>query len=108
MTRLPRRLGHEEEATLVEHLGELRTPIHFLPNYDKNLFYIQIRAKEYLSFASLVLLAVAIVFEVPIFVLALVRIGVMTSAKLRRTWRIGVVIMAAIAVALPGVDPVTT
>ena len=23
--RLPRRLGHGEEATLVEHLGELRT-----------------------------------------------------------------------------------
>jgi sec-independent protein translocase protein TatC len=86
----------------------LPAAIHFLTNYDKNLFFIQIRAKEYLSFASLVLLAVAIVFEVPIFVLALVRIGIVTSAKLRRTWRVGVVIMAAIAVALPGVDPITT
>jgi len=86
----------------------LPAAIHFLTNYDKSLYNVQIRAREYLSFSSMVLLAVAVVFEVPIFVLALVRIGVMTSAKLRRTWRIGVVIMAAIAVALPGVDPVTT
>lgn len=86
----------------------LPAAIHFLTNYDKNLFFIQIRAKEYLSFSTMVLIAVAVVFEVPIFVLALVRIGIMTSAKLRRTWRVGVVTMAALAVALPGVDPVTT
>jgi sec-independent protein translocase protein TatC len=86
----------------------LPAAVHFLTNYDDKYFNIQIRAREYLSFSSMVLLAVAIVFEVPIFVLALVRIGIMTSAKLRRTWRVGVVIMAAIAVALPGVDPITT
>jgi sec-independent protein translocase protein TatC len=86
----------------------LPAAVHFLTNYDDDLFNIQIRAKDYLSFSTMVLLAVAIVFEVPVFVLALVRIGVVTSAKLRRTWRIGVVVMAAVAVALPGVDPVTT
>jgi sec-independent protein translocase protein TatC len=86
----------------------LPAAVHFLTNYDDDLFNIQIRAKDYLSFSAMVLLAVAIVFEVPVFVLALVRIGVVTSEKLRRTWRIGVVVMAAVAVALPGVDPVTT
>jgi sec-independent protein translocase protein TatC len=86
----------------------LPAAVGFLTNYDDDLFNIQIRAKDYLSFSSMVLLAVAIVFEVPVFVLALVRIGVVTSEKLRRTWRIGVVVMAATAVALPGVDPVTT
>jgi sec-independent protein translocase protein TatC len=86
----------------------LPAAIGFLTNYDKRLYQVNIRAKEYLSFSSMVLIAVAVVFEVPVFVLALVRIGIMTSAKLRRTWRVGVVIMAAIAVALPGVDPVTT
>jgi sec-independent protein translocase protein TatC len=40
--------------------------------------------------------------------LLLVRIGVLTAAKLRRNRRIGYVAMAALAVALPGVDPVTT
>jgi sec-independent protein translocase protein TatC len=41
-------------------------------------------------------------------ILGLVRIGILSSAKLRRNRRIGYVVMAAIAVALPGVDPVTT
>ena len=44
----------------------------------------------------------------PLFVLGLVRIGVLTSAKLRRNWRMGIVAMTALAVALPGIDPVTT
>jgi sec-independent protein translocase protein TatC len=48
------------------------------------------------------------VFELPIFVLGLVRLGVTTAAKLRRNRRIGYVAMAALGVALPGVDPVTT
>ncbi len=86
----------------------LPAALKFLTNYDSNLYNIQIRAKDYYSFVSLVLLAVGIVFQVPLVVLGLVRIGVLTSAKLRRNWRMGIVIMTAIAVALPGVDPVTT
>jgi sec-independent protein translocase protein TatC len=86
----------------------LPAAVHFLTNYDKNLYFIQIRARDYLSFASVVLFAVTIVFEVPIVILGLVRIGILSSAKLRRNRRIGYVVMAAIAVALPGVDPVTT
>jgi sec-independent protein translocase protein TatC len=86
----------------------LPAAVHFLTNYDKSLNQIQIRAKDYLSFAAVVLFAVTIVFEVPIVILGLVRIGVLSSAKLRRNRRIGYVVMAAIAVALPGVDPVTT
>src|SRR6476620_10962249 len=80
----------------------LPAAVHFLTNYDKSLYQIQIRAKDYLSFAAVVL------FEVPIVILGLVRIGVLSSATLRRNRRIGYVVMAAIAVALPGVDPVTT
>ena len=39
---------------------------------------------------------------------ALVRLRILTAAKLRRTWRIGVFVMVVIGVILPGVDPVTT
>src|SRR6266487_2402681 len=80
----------------------------FLASYDKNLYNIQIRARDYYSFVSLVMLAVGVVFQVPLFILGLVRIGVLTSRKLRSNWRIGIVAMTALAVALPGVDPVTT
>src|ERR671937_767592 len=133
MKRLPRRLRHGEEATLTEHLDELRTrlivsfppglflagvafayslalpaAVHFLTNYDTSLYHIQIRARDYISFSMLVLVACSVVFELPIYVLALVRLGILTTATLRRNRRLGYVIVAAVAVALPGVDPVTT
>ncbi len=86
----------------------LPAAVHFLTNYDSNHFNIQIRARDYYSFVITVLFAVAIVFELPIFVLALARLGIVPASKLRRNRRIGYVIVAAVAVALPGVDPVTT
>jgi sec-independent protein translocase protein TatC len=86
----------------------LPAALKFLTNYDSNLYNIQLRAKDYYSFVTLVMIAVGVVFQVPLFLLGLVRIGVLTSKKLRSNWRIGIVAMTALAVALPGVDPVTT
>ena len=55
-----------------------------------------------------VLVAVGIVFELPAVIVTLVRLGIVSSGTLRRKRRIGYVVVAALAVALPGVDPVTT
>ena len=82
--------------------------IHFLTNYDSSHYNILLRAKDYYRFVSFVLIGVALAFEVPVFVLGLVRLRIMTAAMLRRTWRVGVFIMVVIGVILPGVDPVTT
>jgi sec-independent protein translocase protein TatC len=82
--------------------------IHFLTNYDSSHFEILLRAKDYYRFVSFVLIGVALAFEVPVFVLGLVRLRIMTAAMLRRTWRVGVFVMVVIGVILPGVDPVTT
>jgi sec-independent protein translocase protein TatC len=82
--------------------------VHFLTNYDKSHYQIEIRAKDYYSFASVVMLACALVFELPIIILGLVRLGVLTTERLKKNRRLGYAIMAVIAVALPGVDPVTT
>jgi sec-independent protein translocase protein TatC len=86
----------------------LPAAVSFLTDYDSAHYTILVRARDYYSFASLCLLAVALVFQVPMFVLALVRLRILSAAKLRRNWRIGLVVMAALAVALPGIDPVTT
>jgi sec-independent protein translocase protein TatC len=86
----------------------LPAAVRFLTNYDSTIYNIQIRASSYYSFAVLVLISVGVVFELPIFMLALVRLGITSSRKLRRNRRVGYVAMAALAVALPGVDPVTT
>jgi sec-independent protein translocase protein TatC len=82
--------------------------LHFLTHYDDQLYDINIRARDYFSFATAVLLGVGIVFELPIFVLGLVRLGILTTYTLRHNRRLGYFIVAVIAVLLPGVDPVTT
>ena len=86
----------------------LPNAIHFLTNYDSAHYQIELRARDYYSFTTLVLFAMAIVFELPLFVLALVRLRIVTARQLRRSWRGGIVAITALAVALPGVDPVTT
>ena len=82
--------------------------LRFLTTYDEELYASELRASYYYSFATATLIAVALLFLLPIFVLALVRLGVVTTEKLRRNRRTGYVAMAVLAVALPGIDPVTT
>jgi sec-independent protein translocase protein TatC len=80
----------------------------FLTNYDKSQYTTLIRARDYIGFAAKVLVAMAIVFELPIFVIGLSRIGILTTRTLRRSRRVGYFAVCCIGVALPGVDPVTT
>ena len=86
----------------------LTPAIHFLTNYDDTHYTILIRARDYYRFVSFVLLGVALAFEVPVFVLALVRLRILSAAQLRHTWRFGIFVMTVIGVLLPGVDPVST
>ncbi len=80
----------------------------FLTGYDASQLHYVPQAKPFLSFAVNVLLAMAIVFELPLFVVGLTRLRILTTAKLRRNRRIGYFICIVIGLALPGVDPVTT
>jgi sec-independent protein translocase protein TatC len=82
--------------------------IHYLTTFGRHNFQIFVRARDYYSFVSVALLAITIVFEVPLFILGLIRLRVLSAEKLRKGRRVGYVIMFALAVALPGVDPVTT
>ena len=85
----------------------LPAAVSFLTNFDDTLYNVQIRASYYLSFTSLLLLACGLAFEMPIFILALVRIRVLTYEKLRRNRRLGYVLMVVFAILLPTVDPVS-
>jgi sec-independent protein translocase protein TatC len=86
----------------------LPAAVHFLTTYDQHIYSINIRAKDYISFALAVLVSVGLVFELPAVIVALVRIGIVRADQLRKNRRIGYVAVAVLAVALPGVDPVTT
>jgi sec-independent protein translocase protein TatC len=81
--------------------------IEFLTSYDDELYNIQVRASYYFSFVAIMLLAIAFFFELPIFILALVRLGVVTSAQLRRNRRYLIVGAVILCVLLPTVDPVS-
>src|SRR3954453_280158 len=76
----------------------LPAAIHFLTNYDSDLYTNQLRAREYYRFVSFVLVGVAVAFEVPVVVLGLVRLRIVTAAKLRHTWRYGIFAMTVIGV----------
>lgn len=82
--------------------------LQFLTHYDDALYKIEIRARDYFSFTLLVLAGVGILFELPVFVLALVRLGILSTRTLRRNRRMGYFVVAVVAVLLPGIDPVTT
>jgi sec-independent protein translocase protein TatC len=81
--------------------------LDFLTNYDDNLYDVQIRASYFLSFVALMIFATGLVFQLPIFVIGLVRLGVLTSAQLRSNRRIGYVVLLCAAILLPTVDPVS-
>jgi sec-independent protein translocase protein TatC len=81
---------------------------HFLTNYDNSIYHVQIQAKPFLQFCIAVLFAMGIVFELPLFIVGATRLGIISTTKLRKNRRLGYFLVLCLAVALPGVDPVTT
>lgn len=81
--------------------------LDFLIGYDDHLYSEQVRASYFLSFVTLTMIACGLAFEMPIIVLALVRIGVLSSSMLRSNRRIGYVVMLVFAILLPTVDPIS-
>jgi sec-independent protein translocase protein TatC len=79
----------------------------FLLNFNNAEFNIQVRASEYYSFFIVTLIAVGLVFQVPVGIVALTRLGIVTPEQLSHNRRYAYLILAVIAMLLPGTDPVT-
>jgi sec-independent protein translocase protein TatC len=79
----------------------------FLLNFNDAEFNIQVRASEYYSFFIVTLIAVGLVFQVPMGIVALTRLGIVTPEQLSHNRRYAYLILAVIAMLLPGTDPVT-
>jgi sec-independent protein translocase protein TatC len=83
--------------------------LHFLTNFDSAQFNNILQAKPYLGFCVHVLLAMLVVFELPVFLVALTRLGIMSTDKLRKNRRMGYFACGVVGMAVaPSVDPVTT
>jgi sec-independent protein translocase protein TatC len=81
--------------------------LNFLVHYDDNVYNVQLRASYYISFVTLSLIAFALVFQMPIFILACVRLGVISSGTLRSNRRIAIALIVIGAALLPTVDPIS-
>jgi sec-independent protein translocase protein TatC len=82
--------------------------VHFLQGYNSQNFDILVQAKTYYTFEIFTMLGIGLAFQLPLGLLALQRVGVINSRTLTGNWRYATVIIAVIAAAMPGVDPVTT
>lgn len=81
---------------------------NFLLNFNEQNFNIQLRAQDYYSFSVTFLAAIGLLFQVPMGVLALTRLGIVSVAQLRKNRGyvvLGTAIVAAVATPTP--DPVT-
>jgi sec-independent protein translocase protein TatC len=90
------------------YLVVLPPAVHFLQGYNAQRFDVLIQAKAYYTFEIFTMLGIGLAFQLPLGLLALQQLGVINSSTLTRQWRYAVVIIAVIAAAMPGADPVTT
>jgi sec-independent protein translocase protein TatC len=85
----------------------LPAALKFLLNFNDNEFNVQIRAREYYSFAAMTLVALGVLFQIPVVILGLTRAGITNTRQLRRLRRHAILVIAVIAMLLPGTDPIT-
>jgi sec-independent protein translocase protein TatC len=81
--------------------------IHFLTNFNSEVINYIPRASDYIRFVMLTLLAMGLVFQLPVVMMMLGRVGIVSSSFMRRRWRESIVVLAALTALLPGTDPVT-
>ena len=85
----------------------LTPALDFLLNFNADEFNTQVRARDYYSFVTLLMLAMGIGFQIPVGVLAACKLGVTNAEKLRKSRRYAIVAIVVLASLLPTLDPIT-
>lgn len=84
------------------YLVVLPAAIHFLQNFNSGQFDVLVQASLYYSFAAKLLLAMGVVFEVPVLVVAVTQGGAISTGQLRHGRRYAIAACAAVGAFLPG------
>jgi sec-independent protein translocase protein TatC len=84
----------------------LPAAVRFFQNFNSGQFNVLVQASQYYHFAAVVLLAMGLVFQVPVGVLAATRAGIVTTRQLRHNRRYAILACGAVAAFLPG-DAIT-
>jgi sec-independent protein translocase protein TatC len=89
------------------YFAVLPAAVKFLLGFNDSQFNVQVRARDYYSFFSTTMLACGIIFQLPLAILAVTRLGIVKVEQLSANRRYAYLIIAIVAAALPGVDPVS-
>ena len=81
--------------------------IDVLQNFNDDQFDILIQATDLYSFAVMVCIAMGALFQIPVVILLLTRMGIVSVAQLRRNRRYAILAIAVLAMFLPGTDPIS-
>lgn len=82
--------------------------VDFLQNFNSDNFDILVQANQYYKFSVLVLALLGLMFQIPVGVLAITRLGILTPKQLSKNRGYVLLAIAIIAaVATPTPDPVT-
>ena len=81
--------------------------VKFLLGFNESQFNVQVRARDYYSFFSTTMLAGGLIFQLPLGLIAVTRLGIVSVDQLAANRRYAYLGMAILAAALPGVDPVS-
>src|SRR5215207_672177 len=85
----------------------LPAAVDFLQNFNDDSFDVLLQARDYYKFSVMVLAAMGALFQMPIVILAITRMGILTPKQLRQNRRYAILVIAIVAALLPGGDPVT-
>ena len=85
----------------------LTPAMQFLLNFNADEFNTQVRARDYYSFVTLLMLAMGLGFQIPVGVLVACKLRITTPAKLRKGRRFAIVGIFVVAAMLPTLDPLT-
>ncbi len=81
--------------------------VNFLLSFNDSQFNIQVRARDYYSFFAMTEIGCGLIFQMPLAILAVTRLGIVRVEQLSENRRYAYLVIAILAAALPGVDPVT-
>jgi len=82
--------------------------VSFLQNYNDGAFDILVQARDYYRFCTLLLAAMGVLFQIPVGVLAIVRLQILTVRQLRAYRGYALILFAVVAaVVTPTPDPFT-
>ena len=85
----------------------LTPAMKFLLNFNADEFNTQVRARDYYSFVTLLMLAMGLGFQIPVGVLVACKLRITNPEQLRRGRRFAIVGIVVLASLLPTLDPLT-